>query len=225
MRSTRPSSSPGRPPAASRRWRSPWPRGSAAQSSMPIPCRSIATCASSPRGRRRKKKRACRTGFTAMSTRRRTIRSGAGAAMSARCSPNCGAGPRADPGRRHRALFQGADHGACGGAAGPCRDPRASARARCRARAWRRADAELHAARSRHRAAADAERPLAHRPRAGSGAGDRAFIVGLASRGPAAADRCARAAKVFLTCEREATGARASRRASLPCWRPARSTR
>ena len=53
---------------------------------MPIPCRSIAICASSPRGRRRRKKRACRTGSTAMSMRRRIIRSGAGAATSARRS-------------------------------------------------------------------------------------------------------------------------------------------
>ena len=48
------------------------------------------------------------------------------------------AGPRADPGRRHRALFQGADRGPGRGAADPGRHPRAGARAACRARASRR---------------------------------------------------------------------------------------
>ena len=62
---------------------------SAARSSMPTRCRSIATCASSRRGRRRPRRRGCRTGSTAMWTRRRTIRSGAGSPMSRRCSTRC----------------------------------------------------------------------------------------------------------------------------------------
>ena len=52
--------------------------------------------------------------------------------MRARRSRRCARdGPRADPGRRHRALFQGADAGAFGGAADAARDPRRGARARC----------------------------------------------------------------------------------------------
>ena len=50
------------------------------------------------------------------------------------------AGPRADPGRRHRALFQGADAGACGGAADAAGDPRRGAR-----RAASEGAAALHA--------------------------------------------------------------------------------
>ena len=51
---------------------------SAARSSTPTRCRSIATCASSRRGRRPRRRRGCRTGSMAMWMRRRTIRSGAG---------------------------------------------------------------------------------------------------------------------------------------------------
>ena len=76
-----PSFLPGRRPAASRRLRSRSPNSSAARSSMPIPCRSIATCASSPRGRARPTRRACRICSTAMSTPPRIIRSAAGASM------------------------------------------------------------------------------------------------------------------------------------------------
>ena len=79
-----PSSSPGRPRAASRRLRSSLRKRSAAPSSMPIPCRSIATCASSRRGRRRKRRRGCRICSTAMSMPPRTIRSAAGASMRRR---------------------------------------------------------------------------------------------------------------------------------------------
>ncbi len=66
-----------------------------------------------------------------MSTRRRTIRSGNGCATSAEVLGEARArGPRADPGRRHRALFQGADRGARRRAA----DPGGCARSRCAAR-------------------------------------------------------------------------------------------
>ena len=47
--SARPSSSPGRLAAANRHWHWDWRSGSAAPSSTPIPCRSIANFASSPR--------------------------------------------------------------------------------------------------------------------------------------------------------------------------------
>ena len=50
--------------------------GSTARSSTPIPCRSIAICASSRRARRPKKKRAFRIGSMGMSTQRRIIPSG-----------------------------------------------------------------------------------------------------------------------------------------------------
>ena len=53
---------------------------------MPIPCRSIATCASSLRGRRRRRRRGCRIGFTATSMRRRTFPSAAGAPRPPQCS-------------------------------------------------------------------------------------------------------------------------------------------
>ena len=83
---------------------------------MPTRCRSIATCtyvssaaASERRGTGEKR----HTGSTAMSMRRRTIRSGAGCADVARgARRGARGGARADPGRRHRALFQGADAGA-----------------------------------------------------------------------------------------------------------------
>ena len=47
-----------------------WRKRPAASSSTPIPCRSIAISASSRRGRRWRRRRACRTGSMAMSTRR-----------------------------------------------------------------------------------------------------------------------------------------------------------
>src|SRR5262249_49973817 len=50
----------------------------AASSSTPIPCRSIATCVSSRRGRRRPRRQSCRTGSMATSTRRRCGRVAAG---------------------------------------------------------------------------------------------------------------------------------------------------
>ena len=181
------------------------------RSSMPIPCRSIAICASSPRGRRRRKKRACRTGSMAMSMRRRIIR-------SARWCRDVGealdevarAGPRADPGRRHRALFQGAD------AAGlpRCRRSRPTIRDQVRARLderGRRAAACRACARA-------IRRPRSARCRTTARAFARALevvlatgplAVRLAPRRPAAADRSrAIAAKVFLTCERERLVAR-----------------
>ena len=66
-KTTTPCLSQGRPPAASRRWRWSLRERPAASSSMPIPCRSIATSGSSRRGRRLRKRRAFRTGSMAMS--------------------------------------------------------------------------------------------------------------------------------------------------------------
>ena len=66
-KTTRRCLSQGRPPAASRRSRSSWRKEPAASSSMPIPCRSIATCACSRRGRRWTRRRGRRTGSMAMS--------------------------------------------------------------------------------------------------------------------------------------------------------------
>ena len=196
--------SQGRPRAASRRWRWRWPRSSAASSSMPIRCRSIATCASSRRGRRRTKKRACRTGSTAMSTRRRIIRSGAGAAMSrAALDEAAGAGPRADPGRRHRALFQGADRGACGGAADPGRYPRARARAAAKRRRRRRCTPNWRA-----RDPATAQRLMPNDRSRIARALEVVLATGrslsrLAPRGHAAAARCRPAPpRSSSTCER-----------------------
>ena len=115
-----------------------WRRSSAASSSMPIPCRSIAICASSPRGRRRTRRRAHRTNSTAMSMRRRTIRSGAGCRDVAEVlTEHRQARPHADPGRRHRALFQGADRRARCRTADPGRHSRQRARAARTARARR----------------------------------------------------------------------------------------
>ena len=89
---------------------------------------------------------------------------------------------RADPGRRHRALFQGADPGACGGAA----DRRPRSAPRCGPAATPKARAALHAelarARSGDGAAAQARRPHAHRARPGGDGGDRAIAGGLAPR-------------------------------------------
>ena len=66
----------------------------------------------------RRKRRACRTGCSVMSMRRRIIRSGAGVADVARVLDDVRRqGQAADLRRRHRALFQGADHRACGDAA------------------------------------------------------------------------------------------------------------
>ena len=65
--------------------------------------------------------------------------------------------------------------------------------------------AELARARSRDGAAADGQRPLAHRPRAGGVRGHRAPAERLAPRRHAAAVDAASAAKIFLTCERKRT--------------------
>ena len=76
-----------------------------------------------------------------MSMRRRTIRSAAGACdAQAAIAETQQRRAAADPGRRHRALFQGADAGARGGAADPGRHPRA-----VRARLAAEGVAPLHA--------------------------------------------------------------------------------
>jgi tRNA dimethylallyltransferase len=64
---------------------------------------------------------------------------------AARCWTRPARGRRADPGRRHRALLQGADPGAFGGAADAA-DIRAAVRARCDAEGARRCTPSLPAA-------------------------------------------------------------------------------
>ena len=117
-----------RPRAASRRWRWRWPSSSAASSSTPTPCRSIAICASSRRGRAPAEEARVphrlyghvdaaenySVGRWCQDARRRLDEASA-------------ARPAADPGRRHRALFQGADAGAFGGAADAAGNPRRGA--------------------------------------------------------------------------------------------------
>ena len=203
-----------------------WPSGSAARSSMPIPCRSIATCASSRRGRRRRRRRACRTGSTAMSMRRRTIRSGAGARdVGSGAGRSPGRRARADPGRRHRALFQGADAGALGGAA-DAGEIRAAVRARLDARGRRGAACRARPARSGDRGAAACpatacasrarwrcwRRPGARSPTGTATACRRCSI------------RRARST-MFLDAGARRAATAGSTRASTPCWRPARWTR
>ena len=171
-----------RPRAASRRWRSPWPSGSAASSSMPIPCRSIAICASSRRGPPPKRRRGCRTGSTAMSMPPRTIRSGAGARMCAPCwtrPRRAGALPIliGGTGLYFKALTQGLSAGAADAARNPRRGAGALRRRR-RCGAARRTGSP----RSGDGRAAQARRPDADRPRARSAGGDRSFARGLAPR-------------------------------------------
>ena len=126
----RPSSLPGRPRAASPPPRSRLPSACAARSSTPIPCRSIASFASSRRGRRRPTWRARRTAFTARSRRPRPIPSGVGSRMPPRAIGEARRrGEGADPGRRHRPLFQGAHRGACPGPRHSAGNPRVLARA------------------------------------------------------------------------------------------------
>ena len=113
------------------------------RSSMPIRCRSIAICASSRRGRRRRTSAARRTGSTAMSTPRenysvgRWLRDVARRAATRRAPPAA-----ADPRRRHRALFQGADRR---GSPRCRRSPATSARDVRGAPARPRASRALHA--------------------------------------------------------------------------------
>ena len=184
--------SQGRPRAASRRWRC---AGREARRRH-HQCRLHAGLSRPARHHRaadrRRRRRACRTGSTAMSMRRRTIRSAAGCRdVAAVLGERARDGPRADPRRRHRALFQGADEGL---AAVPPIPPdiRADVRGRLASEGVARALRRTAAARSADRASADAERPLAHRARAGGGAGDRPLAVRLAPRRHAAAARPAR---------------------------------
>ena len=99
---------------------------SAASSSMPIPCRSIAICASSRRGRAPAEEARVPHrlyGHVDAAENYSVGRWCQDAARGAATRPGA-EGRAADPGRRHRALFQGADPGAFGGAADAARDPR-----------------------------------------------------------------------------------------------------
>ena len=123
-----------------------------------------------------------RIGSTATSMRRRTIRSAAGAGTCAAALDEAARdGPAADPGRRHRALLQGADPGAVGGAADAARGPRGGAGAG-RRRRRRGAARRARPPRSGDGGAAQARRHDADLPRAGGAGGDRAVAGGLASR-------------------------------------------
>ena len=125
--------------------------------------------------------------------------------------------PRADPGRRHRALFQGADRGPGGGAADPGRDPRASARRGCRAKASRALHAELSRAipsTAQRLMPNDRARICA---RAGGGAGDRPLARRLAPRGHAAAGRSGARGQGLPHLRARGARARASRRALPRC--------
>ena len=119
----------------------------------------------------------------------------------------------ADPGRRHRALFQGADPGAFGGAADAAGYPRRGAGAlRCRGRSC--AARRARPSRSRHGGAAQARRRDADRTRAGGAGGDRAVAGGLAPRRPAGDPRSRRG--------REDLSGRRPRRVVPPDRRPVR---
>ena len=133
-------------------------------------------------------------------------------------------GRAADPGRRHRALLQGADPGAFGGAADAARDPRRGAGA-LRRRGRRGAACRARPPRSGDGRAAQARRPDADRARAGGAGGDRALAGRLAPRRHAGDARSGPGAEGFSR-RRPRRAARAgSTRASTPCWRPARWTR
>ena len=156
---------------------------------MPTRCRSIATCAiitarPTPEEEARVPHRLYGHVDAAenYSVGRWLARCRAGARRGAR------GGARADPGRRHRALFQGADAGALERAAGACGDQGDGARAAGCRRAGGAA-CRARAARSGERRA-QARRSHAHRARAGSAGGDRAAALPMARRGPAAAARC-----------------------------------
>ena len=120
----------------------------AASSSIRIPCRFIAICASSPRARRRTTRRAFRTASTAIATRRSTARSGTWLERcGGRTRRGARAGQAADLHRRHRSLLQGAAARPFQRAAGAGRRPRGGARA-ARARRHRGAACRACAARS-----------------------------------------------------------------------------
>ena len=190
-----------RPPAASRRWRSRSPSGSAASSSTPTPCRSIATCAFSRRGRRRKRRRACRIASTAMSMPPRTIRSAAGAPTRRRRSPTARARrAAADPRRRHRPLFQGADAGPVRCAADPGGDPRRGAGAAAREGVGARCMPSSRAAIRRRRRRSG--RATGSASCARSRCWTRPAARSRLARDGAAAARPARALRLFLSPDR-----------------------
>ena len=124
----------------------------------------------------------------------------------------------ADFRRRLRALFQGADARAVGGAADPAGDPRRRARA-AGARRRRGAACRTGAARSGVGRAPEAARPHPHRPRAGSGGGDRPLADRLASRRPAAAVAAGRVLRAVSRARARRNSTRGSMRASMRCWR------
>ena len=132
--------------------------------------------------------------------------------------------PPADPGRRHRALLQGADARAVGGAADAAGHPRRSAGA-VRRRGGGGAACRAHSPRSGHRRPSQARRPDAHRPRARSAGSDRTFAHRLAPRRHAGDARSRQCREAVSRRRPRRTAAAGSMRASTPCWRTAPWTR
>ena len=214
---SRPCLSQVRPRAASRRWRSSWPRLSAARSSTPIRCRSTGTFASSPPAPSAGDlARAPHHLYGHVDGARATTRSGRWR-EDARPRPRRrrASAAAADLRRRHGPLLQGAG-------AGPrrrcLRFPKRSA-TRPRAHGGAVATADLHArlaAADAATAAGCAQRPPAHPAGAGGLGGDRpaARRHGRASRTRLPYRRRAQPAAVSRTGSRRALW---PHRRALPC--------
>ena len=141
----------------------------AAPSSTPIPCRSIASFTFSPRGRRGRRGSARRIASTAWSPAAEAYSVGRWLDDAARAIEEAhDAGQAADPGRRHRPLFQGADRGP--GRRSPTSPPRS-------ARYWRD-EAERLGAEALHRGSAARDPAMAARLRPSRPAADRARARG-----------------------------------------------
>ena len=176
---------------------------------MPIPCRSIATCASSRRGRRRRRGARAAPALRPCRCRREFLRRAPGWPMPPRCWPKRARRDRlpiftGGSGLYFKALTRGLS------AVPPIP---AEIREDVRARLERDGVEALHAELARRdpasRRAPEAARPHPHRARAGGGRGDRAFADRLASRRPAAAVAAGRSsARCFSTPERDALYAR-----------------
>ena len=179
--------SQGRPPAASRRWRSSLRKRPAASSSTPIPCRSIATCACitarpTPDEEARVPHRLYGHVDAAVN-----FSAGAWVADAANVLAEARAQNRlpifvGGSGLYFKALTRGLS------AVPPIPAEIREARARAAgARRRRGAACRTGAARSGIGRTPEAARPHPHCARAGSDRGDRALAAGLASRRPAAA--------------------------------------
>ena len=199
--------------------------GSAASSSTPIPCRSIATCASSRRGRRRREKRAVPHRLYGHVDAAENYSVGRWLADAPAVLARRRAAGRlpilvGGTGLYFKALTQGLARGAA--------DPgryRASVRARLAAEGAARAACRARRAAMPARRHGSGRATAAHRARAGGAGGDRALARRLASRRHGR--RCStRSGREGLPRSRPRGAVSAHRRAaSTPCWRPARSRR